>query len=528
MATRAARPPALAGYEFVELIGQGGFADVFLYQQARPARRVAVKVLLETNANAPERRRFDAEADVMAQLSSHPSIVSIYQADVARDGRAFLVMEYCPKPNLALRSRRQSMTVPETLEVAIRISGAVETAHRAGILHRDIKPHNILVDAYDQPKLTDFGIAVTSGAAGDHAGMSVPWSPPEMFGEDPPNDPRSDVYSLAATVYTLLAGRSPFEIPGDNNDNHSLMTRIERAKPTRPGRADLDDRLWEALARSLSANPANRHQSAIAFARAMQDAQIALHLTPTKIDVLDAGHEAEAPGAVQDDARTSVRPIAIIEQSPETGGVSALGDRPSRPSEDTSMLGPRRVAAEPNADTLARPAVLGATPDPRAAAFAGSTSRTHADAESAATPGSPRSGLRIRPPAVLGLVGVAAAVAATIVLLSGGEQESPVEPGNLGDTEPGVAVADIPAPPEIGPSVIRNGRAVFSWDNPDPRPQDRYRWRVSDGSAPPTETTTPRARVPLGEEGTVCISVQTLRDGSASLESTACAPGGLE
>ena len=124
MASRPARPPQIPGYTYVELIGQGGFADVFLYQQARPARQVAVKVLLEDDPDAPERQRFDAEADVMAQLSSHPSIVSIFQADVASDGRAFLVMEYCPKPNLSVRCRQQPLTVPEALEIGVRISGA--------------------------------------------------------------------------------------------------------------------------------------------------------------------------------------------------------------------------------------------------------------------------------------------------------------------------------------------------------------------------------------------------------------------
>nr|BFF09414.1 hypothetical protein GCM10025699_07170 [Microbacterium flavescens] len=222
-------PPDLPGFTYVDLLGSGGFADVYLYEQALPKRRVAVKVLLTERMSSGSVAEFTAEANVMAMLSTHPAIVTIYQAGVAQDGRPYLVMEYCPKPNLQVRYRREPFTIAESLRVGVQVAAAVETAHRAGVLHRDIKPANILVTEYNRPALTDFGIASTTSAAAESAGLSIPWSPPESFADVPRSDPQSDVYALGATVYTLLAGRSPFELPGQRNTAAELIQRIETA-----------------------------------------------------------------------------------------------------------------------------------------------------------------------------------------------------------------------------------------------------------------------------------------------------------
>ena len=171
-------PPEIAGFTYLQLLGSGGFADVFLYEQRMPKRRVAIKVLLSEALTEGARESFDAEANLMAQLSTHPSIVTIYQADIAGDGRPYLAMEYCPKPNLGARYRREKISVAEALRIGIQVAGAVETSHRAGILHRDIKPANILVTEYNRPALTDFGISVAlvgGGGEQESVGMSIPW-----------------------------------------------------------------------------------------------------------------------------------------------------------------------------------------------------------------------------------------------------------------------------------------------------------------------------------------------------------------
>ena len=122
-------PPNLPGFEFVRVLGSGGFADVFLYEQNMPRRLVAVKVLLAGVVNDDMRQMFQAEANLMAQLSSHPSILTVYQASVAADGRPYLVMEYC-SASIGQRYRATQLPLAEVLSIGVRIASAVETAHR--------------------------------------------------------------------------------------------------------------------------------------------------------------------------------------------------------------------------------------------------------------------------------------------------------------------------------------------------------------------------------------------------------------
>ncbi len=304
MARAAAAPPELKGFTFVKPLGSGGFSDVHLYDQELPRRRVAVKVLLTEGLTAASREAFVAEANVMAQLSAHPYIVSIHTADVADDGRPYFIMEYCSGPSLADRYKAQPLSVVETLRTGVRLSSAIATAHQAGILHRDIKPANVLTNDYGWPALTDFGI---SSAVEDHelplhtttrpvtdsgattgsqsVGMSIPWSPPEMFDDQPRPDVRSDVFSLAATLYTLLAGRTPFEIPGRPNGALDLMGRIERGDITPMDRTDVPASLLAVLRKGMAVSRAERFASAVDFARALQRVEMELNYAPTTIDV---------------------------------------------------------------------------------------------------------------------------------------------------------------------------------------------------------------------------------------------------
>ncbi|RZI92460.1 MAG: serine/threonine protein kinase, partial [Microbacterium sp.] len=200
-------PPVLGGFTYVRPLGTGGFADVFLFEQDLPRRSVAVKVLLKDIVDEGLLRMFNAEADVMARLSAHPSILTVYEASISADGRPYLVMEYCPT-SLTTRYRREPMSVPEVLQIGVRIASALETAHRSGLLHRDIKPSNILITAYGAPVLSDFGIAAAvSGRTGadEVFAMSVPWSAPEIVDERIPGSITAEVWSLGATVYSLLA-----------------------------------------------------------------------------------------------------------------------------------------------------------------------------------------------------------------------------------------------------------------------------------------------------------------------------------
>ena len=218
--------PSIPGLSYLRKLGAGGYADVYLYEQALPARRVAVKVLRDSDLTRGVVQRFRSEANAMALLE-HPHIVPVYATGSTNDGRPYLVMMYYPRASLAERAKRERLGVAEAWRLGIQLASAVETAHRAGLLHRDIKPANVLTSQYGTPGLTDFGIAAeVSEAEDDDTGVSVPWSPPEVLYVTQPASARSDVYSLAATVWHLLVGRSPFELPGADNSHYSLMKRI--------------------------------------------------------------------------------------------------------------------------------------------------------------------------------------------------------------------------------------------------------------------------------------------------------------
>lgn len=329
-----APPPTLAGFTYLDVLGSGGFADVYLYEQHLPRRRVAVKVMLEGRMAGGAAEQFAAEANVMALLSTHPAIVTIYQAGVSDDGRPYLVMEYCPRPNLQVRSRAAAFSVAEALRVGAQVAAAVETAHRAGILHRDIKPANILVTEYNRPALTDFGIATTADAVESSAGMSIPWSPPESFTDQPESGVATDVYALGATVYTLLAGRSPFEQPGGRNGGADLIQRIESQPVPRLERADAPASLQAVLERAMAKRPGDRFESAVAFARALQRVQIELAHSVTPIDILDDAPDEDTQDPDADGELTRVRGIVSIE--PQTGPAAGPTRRRNQPDADAA------------------------------------------------------------------------------------------------------------------------------------------------------------------------------------------------
>jgi len=274
-----AGPPGLSGYRFIEDIGAGGNAQVYLYEQNLPRRKVAVKVLNESALSEAARRRFITEANVTAGLP-HRHIVQVFDAKVTDDGRPYIVMPYYPQPNLSVRARRSHFSVADVLRIGIQIGSAVETSHRGGVLHRDIKPQNILSDSYGEPALTDFGIATTKGGDGPE-GLSVPWSPPEILFGTSAGDQRADVYSLGATLWHLLAGRSPFEVPGDNG-TLALMGRIKSDPPPRTQRADVPDSLERLLRQAMAKNPAARPQSAMELIRGLQSVEQELRLPLTQ------------------------------------------------------------------------------------------------------------------------------------------------------------------------------------------------------------------------------------------------------
>lgn len=284
-----ASPPRISGFNYVRPLGSGGFAQVYQYEQDMPRRVVAVKVLSEDMATPSSRSAFEAEADAMARLSSHPSIVSIFAASVSSDGHPYIAMEYCPE-SLRNRSRGNPSSLQEVLDAGVRLAGALETAHQAGVLHRDIKPSNVLLATTGRPVLADFGIVSLRGqmrGEGTSRAMSIPWAAPEVVTEQTSGTVASEVWSLGATLYTFAAGRSPFARPSGSQETESkLVDRIKRAKyPPVPG-AQGYEAFDSVMASALAQQPSQRYATMRAFGEALQQLQRHYGFDVTPLDVV--------------------------------------------------------------------------------------------------------------------------------------------------------------------------------------------------------------------------------------------------
>lgn len=347
MAREPQDPPVIPNATYVNYLGGGGFADVFMYRQRMPERDVAIKVL-RRDADAEQSGSFEAEANLMAKMSAHPAIVSVFNAGVTEDGRSYIVMEYCPPPDMGKRAASRKLSVARVLEMGIMVSGAVETLHRAGILHRDIKPANILMTQFDHPVLIDFGIALSTEPGADKAdsGFSLPWAPPQQALGESNIGPTLDVYSLAATIYTFLAGHSPFDIPGGDNREIAMLNRVLNAPVPRTGREDVPIELERVLAIAMSKDPTHRYQTVEDFAHALQQIQVNLYHRATRLDVLETNIEQNDDD--DDDAATHFRPIQVIDPHQKPSDIpmpSGLGWSPGTVSDETTAR-PRRFLGD--------------------------------------------------------------------------------------------------------------------------------------------------------------------------------------
>ncbi|WP_449276939.1 serine/threonine-protein kinase [Leucobacter sp. GX24907] len=303
-------PPQISGFGYVRPLGSGGFAHVYLYEQDMPRRVVAIKVLEEDLQAPAERSAFEAEADAMARLSSHPSIVSIFQASVATDGRPYIAMEYCPD-SMRTRTKGKPARLAEVLDVGVRLAGALETAHQAGVLHRDIKPSNVLISTTGRPALADFGIATMRGDTGTRHAFSLPWAAPEVLEGTEGGTVASEIWSLGATLYTFAAGHAPFELPERSMNTQSKMSsRIKKAIYTPIPGAQGYEHFDAVLAHSMGKAPEQRFDSMRAFGEALQRLQRMYGLDVTPLDtVASAWVTPPAPaGAVRGPVVSAVRP----------------------------------------------------------------------------------------------------------------------------------------------------------------------------------------------------------------------------
>jgi len=285
-----AGPPDLPGFSDVVEIGRGGFGTVYRAVELSLGRTVAVKVL-SSSLDRTARERFAREGVAMSRLSNHPNVVAVHAVGLTGDARPYLVMPLVARGSAAdLVSAAGPLPWPEAVRIVVRLCGALETAHRAGIVHRDIKPENVLLSDYGEPLLTDFGIARMSGAfetTDERVTASVPYAAPEVLDGRPPSV-ASDLYSLGATLFALLTGHPCFAESGDES-LVALYLRIARDPVPDLRPSGVPDRVCAALERAMAKAPEQRPASAVAVGTLLQEAQRDAGVPVTEIALGDTG-----------------------------------------------------------------------------------------------------------------------------------------------------------------------------------------------------------------------------------------------
>lgn len=284
---------ALAGrYTLERELGHGGMATVYLAQDVRHERPVALKVLDSERSVLLGAERFDREIKVLARLR-HPFVLPLHDSGEAA-GALYFVMPFVDGESLRARFTREStLPVEDVVAIARQIGDALDYAHGEGVIHRDVKPENILLSRHGHAMLADFGIArgelLASGAPATSPGLTLDgaaigtadyMSPEQALGETD-IDGRSDVYSLGCVVYEALAGRPPFTGP---NPFSIIAQHISKPAPgLSENRADLSPSLIRAVARALEKNADDRFLTATAFVQAMLGTDELAKATPAPL-----------------------------------------------------------------------------------------------------------------------------------------------------------------------------------------------------------------------------------------------------
>ncbi|MEM7308366.1 MAG: serine/threonine-protein kinase [Planctomycetota bacterium] len=292
-------PRDLAGYRLLRILGEGGMGIVYLAEQERPRRRVALKVLHPFLLHsARSRRRFEIEVDVLARLE-HPGIASIYDAGTAVAGGEevpYLTMEWVEGEPLGDYVRRARPAREARIELVAAIADAVQHAHRKGVVHRDLKPGNVLINADGKPKVVDFGIAASTDerlgatrltAAGTVPGTRDFLAPEQVRGAAQDVDLRTDVYALGLLAHEVLGGEPAFRL--ERLPLSEAVERILHAEPTPLGRLDpgCAGDLQTVLQKAHHKDPERRYESAAAFA---DDLRRALRSEPVTARSPDAAY----------------------------------------------------------------------------------------------------------------------------------------------------------------------------------------------------------------------------------------------
>ncbi len=340
-------------YQLVRLLGRGAMGEVWAARDPVLERDVAIKRLLPEALDQRARRRFRRERQTLGRLV-HENIVRIHTAEDDRSGAPCIVMDLVPGESLAARLERDGRVPPgEAVAITAKLARALQSAHGEGVLHRDVKPENILLRADGEPLLTDFGLAgllAGSGAGNESGGQSSTGerltvrgvfmgtagyaAPEQATGDTDATGPTADVYGLGATLYLMLTGRVPFEQP--------TVVALLRAQlgvpPPPPSTIEPAVPSWldRVVERCLAPEPEDRFESAAAFAHALER-----HRPSTRGPVAAPAAKASTPRPVVALAVTvvivaalvTIGGVAMSRLGPEdAGGAVGAGERAAAPT----------------------------------------------------------------------------------------------------------------------------------------------------------------------------------------------------
>jgi serine/threonine protein kinase len=256
--------PVIDGFDNLETIGRGGFSTVYAADQVDLGRKVAIKVLNLDTGDEATRRRFLRECRVVGKLAGVRGITPVHTSAFTHDGRPCIVMEHMARGSLDEHIRRNGPLSPsQAHDAATVLAEALVRAHERRVVHRDIKPGNVLISATGDVALADFGIAVIDdlrSSTETNDSLSPPFSPPESFLGEAAGEPTVDVYSLGATIYFSLTGRAPFGTAADGGVV-GLSDRVARHPVPPMERDDIPDEFEALIGQMLAKSPADRPQS---------------------------------------------------------------------------------------------------------------------------------------------------------------------------------------------------------------------------------------------------------------------------
>ncbi|MCI1219584.1 MAG: serine/threonine protein kinase [Bifidobacterium sp.] len=520
------RPPSFPGYTCMGLVASGSTAVVYHLRStehgtaggdprlAHAGDDIAVKVG-KLPADPDRTDPLHREARCLARLRLHPHILAWYGAGITEEGHGYLVLDYAAQGSCLERLKTGVFGANQTLAMGISLAGALATAHRAGYLHRDIKPGNVLITGSGSALLADFGICASVYRPNSSFGLSLPWAAPEVVRHISHGSEASDVYSLAATLFALLCGYSPYEYAYHPRTHDELSQAIlSRATPMLAA-----DHAPSAVARvlhvAMSYDCADRFDSAIDFARALQRTQHACfrHITPLSVDGL-----AAVP--------------AGLEQYCDIGGrgshrFSTLASQAAIPDE--------RPAAFESHSRAASVERIFAPPASQSATLSPTSTPPRRDHRA-----SVKQLMRISTHAIFALLSLILAVIVPSMHVrappaqtqrapsrsfSRAEQPDQHIPSGLDEgheTQPEPQSAAI-APPQQVNGSISGDEAQFRWINPDPHQGDVFIWMlvepgnaipenaIAENSGPSSISERATIRIPRNPRQRRCIQVRIMR-----------------